>query len=157
MAPPGNGEGAGMAPEEDLAAELAKWKHLAKQNQAKYESNADAAKRLAAIEESQKTEQQRLADRAEQAERRAAEAELRVLRAEVASAKGIPTGLAQRLHGSTREELEADADALLKDIPASPGRPKTPPADAVAGATTSTGNGQGRSGGDVFASLVRGA
>jgi hypothetical protein len=154
MASPGTGEGTEMGPEQDVAAELAKWKALAKSNQAKYESNAEAAKRLAAIEESQKTEQQKLIDRATAAERRAEQAELRVLRAEVASAKGLPASMAQRLQGSDRDALEADADALLKDIPSPNGRPKTPPADAVAGKGQAEQGGKGR---DVFASAMKGA
>lgn len=38
------------------------------------------------------------------------------LAAEVAEAKGLPAGLAKRLLGKTREELEADADELLSII-----------------------------------------
>lgn len=34
-------------------------------------------------------------------------------REQVAAAKGIPAELADRLQGSTREELEADADVLI--------------------------------------------
>jgi predicted RNase H-like HicB family nuclease len=132
----------------DWKAESRKWERQAK-------SNAEAATKLATLEESQKTEQQKLADRAAQAERRAAEAELKVLRAEVASAKGIPTPLAQRLQGSTREELEADAEELLKTIlPAQQqGKPKPPPAGAVAGAG---GAPQGGKPEDIFAALIKG-
>jgi len=73
------------------------------------ELRAKAAK-LAEIEESNKTEAQKLAERAEAAERRAAEYESKALRAEVAAAKGVPVNL---LTGSTQEELEAAADALI--------------------------------------------
>jgi hypothetical protein len=137
----------------DPVAELAKWKALAKQNEARAKSNADAARRLAEIEESQKSEQQKLADRAEQAERRAADAEARVLRAEVAVAKGLPAELVGRLAGSTREELEADADTLLTLIRHN-GRPQVPPAEVVAGANKGTGS--GRDPADIFASLLKG-
>ena len=49
-------------------------------------------------------------------ERAAKASEERALRAEVANAKGLTPSQAKRLVGSTREELEADADELLKDI-----------------------------------------
>jgi hypothetical protein len=38
---------------------------------------------------------------------------LAVERLEVAESKNLPKGLARRLRGSTRTELEADADSLL--------------------------------------------
>lgn len=47
------------------------------------------------------------------AEERAAEAEWRLLAQEVASENGIPLRHAGRLHGSTREELEADAEQFI--------------------------------------------
>ena len=57
-----------------------------------------------------------LEDRVAQIERQAKESEARALRAEVANAKGLTPSQAKRLVGETREELEADADELLKDI-----------------------------------------
>ena len=49
-------------------------------------------------------------------EQAAKDAENRAIRAEIANAKGLTPSQAKRLVGSTREELEADADELLKDI-----------------------------------------
>jgi hypothetical protein len=49
-------------------------------------------------------------------EQQAKESEQRALRAEIANAKGLTPSQAKRLVGSTKEELEADADELLKDI-----------------------------------------
>lgn len=57
-----------------------------------------------------------LEDRVADMERRSTESEVRALRAEVANAKGLTPTQAKRLVGSTREELEADADELLTDI-----------------------------------------
>lgn len=57
-----------------------------------------------------------LEDRVAEIERQARESEDRALRAEIANAKGLTASQAKRLIGSTREELEADADELLKDI-----------------------------------------
>jgi erythromycin esterase-like protein len=57
-----------------------------------------------------------LEERVAQIERQAQESESRALRAEVANAKGLTPSQAKRLVGATRDELEADADELLKDI-----------------------------------------
>jgi len=46
----------------------------------------------------------------------AAELEERDLKRSVAAAKGLSASLADRLRGKTQEELEADADALLKEV-----------------------------------------
>lgn len=73
------------------------------------ELKAKAAK-LADIEESTKSEAQKTAERIAALEAANAEAVSKALRAEVANAKGVPTEL---LKGSTQEELEASADALI--------------------------------------------
>lgn len=57
-----------------------------------------------------------LEERVAQIEQQARDSESRALRAEVANAKGLTPNQAKRLVGSTRDELEADADELLKDI-----------------------------------------
>lgn len=57
-----------------------------------------------------------LEDRVAEIERQAKESEERAMRAEVANAKGLTPTQAKRLVGATRDELEADADELLKDI-----------------------------------------
>jgi len=62
------------------------------------------------LEEANKTEAQKIADKLAAAEKRAVELESKALRAEVAAAKGVPVAL---LTGSTQEELEAAADALI--------------------------------------------
>ena len=82
-----------------------------------------------------------LEDRVADMERRTAETEMRALRAEVANAKGLTPTQAKRLVGSTREELEADADELLADIGAQRSKsnvapkegttPKNPGSDAM--------------------------
>lgn len=95
----------------DWKAEARKWEARAKENLASAKQNETAARRLAEIEEAQKTETQKSQERLEAAEKRAAELELRSIRAEVAAAKGVPAAL---LTGSTQEELEAAADALIE-------------------------------------------
>lgn len=74
-------------------------------------------------QESQKTEAQKQAERLAEIERENAELKTGKTRAEVAAAKGVPADL---LAGSTQEELEASADALIafrgeqKQTPSSP-------------------------------------
>lgn len=72
--------------------------------------------KLKAFEDRDKSEAERLAERAETAEKRAAEVELRALRNEVAISKGLTASQAKRLIGSTEDELLADADQLLADM-----------------------------------------
>lgn len=86
-------------------------------------ANAEAAKfrkQLEAIADKDKTELQRATERAEKAERDAEIAASKALRLEVATSKGLSPALAARLQGASRDELEADADELLKLTGASP-------------------------------------
>ena len=76
----------------------------------------ESRRKLKDIEDRDKSEGEKLADRIATAERRAEEAEARALRLEVAAAKGLTPGQAKRLAGATKEELEADADELLADF-----------------------------------------
>ncbi|MDP5182172.1 hypothetical protein QOZ88_05945 [Blastococcus sp. BMG 814] len=94
----------------DLTAQVEKWKALARKHENAWKSTADKARQFDELTEAQKTELQKATDRAAAAEAKAAEIEARAMRAEVAAAKGIPANL---LSGSTQEELEASADALL--------------------------------------------
>jgi hypothetical protein len=89
------------------------WKKKAREQETRAKANAAAATKLQEYEDRDKTEAQRLADRAEAAERRAIEMETQALRLEVAAEKGLTPAQAKRLMGSTREEFEADADELL--------------------------------------------
>lgn len=77
---------------------------------ADYDEVKARADKLAEIEEANKTEAERTAERLAAAEKRNAELVTKATRAEVAAAKGVPIDL---LSGSTKEELEAAADALI--------------------------------------------
>jgi len=68
------------------------------------------AKQWDEFEEANKTELQKVQDRAAAAEARAAEAETRALRADIASKTGVPSEL---IHGATAEDMEASAQAAL--------------------------------------------
>jgi hypothetical protein len=97
------------------------WKQKAREQEQRAKANADAANRLKEFEDRDKTEAQKLAERAEAAERRVAEIEAHAIRLEVAAEKGLTPAQAKRLVGSTRAELEADADELLETFkPAAP-------------------------------------
>ncbi|MGV9364518.1 hypothetical protein [Amycolatopsis sp. NPDC003731] len=97
--------------EVDYKAEAEKWKALSRKNEATAKANADAAKKLADIEAAQLSETEKLTKRVEAAEARAAELELKALKAEVAAEKNLPANL---LNGTTREELETHADELIR-------------------------------------------
>jgi cell division septum initiation protein DivIVA len=90
----------------------------------------DAEKRLKELEgkvkefeDRDKSEGEKLTDKIAAAEKRAADAEARALRSEVAMSKGLTAGQAKRLaHDAvTREDLEADADDILENFPAKDG------------------------------------
>lgn len=115
----------------DWKAEAEKWKKLSRQNEDRAKANHEELEKLRAAQDSSKTETQKLADRIEAAEKRAAEAEGKALRAEVAQAKGLTAAQAKRLQGASKEELEADADELL---------------DAFGGAKKDDGDEAGKSG-----------
>lgn len=65
------------------------------------------------LEDANKTEAEKLTERASSAEDRATKAEQELLRLQVAIDKGLTPAQARRLVGTTKEELEEDADDLL--------------------------------------------
>jgi hypothetical protein len=77
--------------------------------------------KLQEIEDRDKTEQQRKDEAAAADAKRATDAEAKALRYEVAADKGIPLKHAHRLVGSNKEELEADATELAKELKAEDG------------------------------------
>lgn len=89
-----------------LRAEAAKYRTEAK-------ANAEAAAKLAELEESQKTEAQRLADAAAAAQRDAETARADALRWRIAAKHGISDSQAELfLTGSDEETLQKQAEAL---------------------------------------------
>ncbi|WP_104137248.1 hypothetical protein [Cryobacterium sp. Y62] len=85
---------------------------------ADYDDVKAKADKLTVIEDENKTEAQKQSDRLAEIERENAELKSGKLRADVAEAKSDPTkGIvipASMLTGTTKEELEASADALIK-------------------------------------------
>jgi hypothetical protein len=103
--------------EPDYKAEAEKWKTLSRKHESQAKANAEAAKRLAEIEDANKSETQKLTDKVTVAEKRAADAEAKATRYEVATELGIKPKHLKYLAGSTREEIEASAKGILEDFP----------------------------------------
>lgn len=105
--------GDAAAPADDAAklrADVEHWKAMSRKNEQRAKENAAAAAKLAEIEDAQKSEAEKLLAKLQDAENRAAAAEVARIRAEVAQAKGVPADL---LTGTTEDELNAAADRLL--------------------------------------------
>lgn len=117
-ADPGTGDGDGK----DWKADAEKWKKQARDNEARAKANAEKAKRLDALEESQKTEAEKLAAAKEAADKRAATATARAVKAEVKAAAAEfadPTDAQALLGDLTKyasDDGEIDADAIAKDL-----------------------------------------
>ena len=102
------------------------WKVEARKWEARAKENSSAAARLKELEDQGKTETQRLTDDRDSLKSRAEQAESKLMRLEVGLAKGLTPAQAQRLVGSTKEELEADADDLLATFGGKAGSTKKP-------------------------------
>lgn len=79
------------------------------------ETEGDAAKWREA-QEAERPELERVTSRAERAEATLKDTQTTVARLEVALEKGLTMSQARRLVGSTKEEIEADADEVLRDF-----------------------------------------
>lgn len=102
---------------------------LVKAYQATKQSLAEAKDKLRGHEDAGKSELEKLTEKVTAAEQRAAAAEVKLLRSDVAADKGLTPAQAKFLTGSTKEEMEAQADEILKAFPASGATPppsKTP-------------------------------
>ncbi|MFZ4894642.1 hypothetical protein ACL9RL_09345 [Plantibacter sp. Mn2098] len=107
--PPAGPEGA--TPDEPLGEPgLAALKSEREARAAAEKAAKDALAKVKAFEDAQKTDAEKQAERLAEFERENAELKSAKTRAEVAAAKGVPASL---LSGSTQDELEASADALL--------------------------------------------
>lgn len=130
--------------QEQVNALLAETKRKVTEKFTDYPDLKSKAEQFDAIQEQNKTDLQKLTDRATAAEQRAQEAEQRALKADVAIAKGVPMNL---LAGATKEELEQSADALL----AFRGNTEPPPPATVKAVTPGGGAGKASSVAQVMA------
>lgn len=99
-----------------LKSALEKERAARKEAEKAAKEGKEAAAKLAELEDGNRSEIEKATAKAAEAERRAQEAEQRALRLEVAAEKGLTAKQAARLQGTTREDLEADADELLADF-----------------------------------------
>ena len=105
-------EGAGATSDTtDWKAEARKWEQRAK-------ANTEAAERLQALEDAQKSEAQKQQDALAAATAERDQLRLDLMRRDVAAKVGLPPEMAARLQGATAEELETDAQALAPLIAA---------------------------------------
>lgn len=119
-------------PEPDNAKDAEFWKGKARAMEADAKK---AARRLAELEdaehkraEAEMTELQKAQKRLADLEAENKNAKLALMRRDIAAKVSLPDVLIDRLRGETPEELEADALALLKDLPApaTAAQPKKP-------------------------------
>lgn len=89
------------------------WKQKAREQEKRAKENSDAAKRLAELEDAQKSELQRQADATEAAKSEAVEARAEALRYRIASKHGISEDDAETfLTGTDEESLTRQAERL---------------------------------------------
>jgi hypothetical protein len=113
-------------PAKQLAAaqrEAKKWRDLSRKNEtaakkalADAQKGAEAARKLAEIEDRDKSESQRNAERATAAEERAQQAEARYHRTLAAATYGLPPSLIDRISGSSEDEINESAEQLAAVI-----------------------------------------
>ncbi|MEO3856228.1 hypothetical protein [Acrocarpospora sp. B8E8] len=117
---PPNTPVADMAPGQQAAY----WRFQAKKHEKTAKAYGDykpdqvkaMASRIAEIEDAQKTDQQRMIERAEAAEKRAHDAEVARARLLAAATHDLPASLLDRLGGGTEDEINEYAEALAGEI-----------------------------------------
>lgn len=113
------------AGEKDWAAEVAKWKAHARKHEQAAKANATAAQKYAEWEESQKTEQQRLADAKASADRELADLRSKNARLMAAAVHNLPPDLIDFLGSGTEEEIDERAKTLAAKLAAVAPAPAT--------------------------------
>lgn len=114
---PGNGDGGKTFTQEDLDRIVGERLAREREKFGDYDDLKSKATRFDEFEASQKTELERVTTERDTLKTQADSTAQENLRLRVATAKQLPGEMIDRLRGTTKEELEADADALLKLIP----------------------------------------
>ena len=114
-----------------LRDEAAKYRTEAK-------ANADAANKLKALEDANKSEADKTAERLAQAEQRAVALEVKAHRAEVASTTGVPVNVLAGPEDGTPEALAAFAELVIAYTEQT-GKPRAPKVDPNQGRQGSSG------------------
>jgi hypothetical protein len=97
------------------AADVEKWKGLARKHEARAKAaQAEIDKAKAEAATANKSDMDKLSSTVEQLRADLAEERRKSMVAEIAADKGLSPAQARRLTGSTREELEADADDIVE-------------------------------------------
>lgn len=96
----------------DKDAEVEKWKAIARKHEERAKANADAARKLQEIEDANKTEQQKLEERAAAAEAKATSTETELARLKAAVKFGLAEGDLDLLGSGTPDEIEERAEKL---------------------------------------------
>lgn len=125
--PPGDDNGLGDAGKRALDAER-------KARAAAEKALKDAQAKLREVDDAGKSDLERLQGQVADLTTKLGEASGRADRFEIAAAKGLSLAQARRLVGSSKDELEADADELRKDL----GLDKDADKDDKGGETTKT-------------------
>jgi len=110
----GADQGATHTEEDQTAQHLKAARAEAKEWRAKFQEAQGRLSKLDELEDASRSELEKAANRAAKAEQAAQSASLEALRWQVAAERGLPAALARRLQGSTKAELEADADDLVQ-------------------------------------------
>lgn len=112
-------------PHGDVEVEDTDWKAEARKWESRAKSNIDDADRWREYESSLKSEDEKRAERLAEVERELITERAVRVRLEIASEKGLSADALKLLTGTSREEIETQADALLKLV-ADQSSPKTP-------------------------------
>lgn len=110
--------------QDEVNSFLAEQKRELRGKYSDYDDLKVAAGKYQEWEQSQKSELQRATEERDSLKQELEKLQAESLRNSVAQERGIPTHLASRLRGATKEELEADADELLEAI-----KPKKAPGE----------------------------
>lgn len=135
-APEGTGEATAPAVEAP-AQDVTDWKAQARKWEERAKANATAAAELAKIEESKKSETQKLQEQLAQYEQRATQAERDRERLAVIAKHGIPEDYHDLVHGTDADTLEASA-AKVKALITANAQPA--PSDAASFVIPSEGS-----------------
>ncbi len=117
------------APKTFDAAYVEKLRKEAAESRIKAKRADELEAKVKAFEDEQKTEAEKTAERLADSEKRAEKAELALLRRQAADAAGLAPEFADRLTGSTAEELAADAESFSELVKGN--RPEPKPTDGL--------------------------
>lgn len=100
----------------DWETEAAKWRSLARKHETSARTNATAAKKLADIEEAQKTEQEKLLGKVSELETAIAAHRAREIQADAVHEAGLDADMAQFITETEPDKALAQAKALAKRL-----------------------------------------